>query len=107
MVWSIYKDTSSSYVEDWQENYAAWYYDYDKETSFEPNRVKFLHDGSYLIFFEHDKGELSTVVDVIDGKFTDSTHDAIMDMVKKAGYWGDFIEGFVKRGGKFRVIMGS
>jgi hypothetical protein len=107
MVWSIYKDTSSSHVEDWQENYAAWYYDYDMETDFPPNRVKFLHDGTHLIFFKHDKGEFSTAVDVIDGKFTESTYDSIMQMVEESGYWGDFVEGFVKRDHKIRVIMGS
>lgn len=107
MVWSIYKDTSSSHVDDWQENYVAWYIDEDMDTISYRNRIKFLHDGTYLVYFKHDKGEFSTAVDVIDGKFTSDTYDSIMQMVEAAGYWGDFIEGFVKRDHKIRVIMGS
>ena len=44
---------------------------------------------------------------MVDGKFDSNTNDKIAEIVKKAKYWGEFIEGFYKRNGKIFVTVGS
>lgn len=101
MVWSIYKDSSKDY-NDWERNYAAFYVDYDMDTNHFPNRIKFLHDGFVEVHFDHN----SVTLEVINGQWAFGTERKILDMTEKS-YWGVYIEGFEKRDGKIRVIMGS
>ena len=103
MTWSIYKDTCNRPVDGWEENYAAWYVDYDMETNHYPNRVKFLHDGYVHVWFDG----LWTTCKVVNGRWAPETHDEILKMVAKAGYWGEFIEGFRLTEKRIHVIMGS
>ena len=48
------------------------------------------------------------MVEVKDGKFNiEQAKVAIGGAVEKDGYWGQFIERFYRRNGKFEVSMGS
>lgn len=104
MQWSIYKNSSLPY-EQWEECHSACFIDHDMETSSPFNRVKFLHDGVYPIYY----GKNSVHVVVKDGKFEDvgTMKAKIGDLVEMAGYWGSFIEGFEKRDGSIHVRIGS
>ena len=102
MIWSIYKDTSGEY-ETWQENDCAIFFDMDIDASPE-NRVKVMHDGLHEVFY----GNHSCMVEVSGGKFNiEQAKVAIGGAVDKDGYWGQFIERFYRRNGKFQVSMGS
>jgi len=107
MVWSIYKDTSSNNADEWQPNYSAWYYDYDVETNFSPNRVRFLHDGQHEVNYMFNHKQYTTTVNVVNGMFEDGTEQRILDLIKQSGYWGIYIEMFTKKNGKLFVEMGS
>lgn len=108
MTWSIFKDTSSSNVDDWVPNYIAWYTDYDIETNHEPNRVRFLSDGPVNLYYKWNGREVSTIINVIDEKFDRNTIDKdIMNLVKHTGYWGMYVEGFYKHKNKLYVSIGS
>ena len=108
MAWSIFKDSSSSNADEWLPNYAAWYYDYDVDTNFAPNRIKFLHDGPVEIFYKWSGREFSKVVEVKDGKWDrDTIEQDMLDLVKQTGYWGVFVEMFTKEKGKIYVGIGS
>jgi hypothetical protein len=107
MVWSIYKDTSSNNVDEWQPNYSAWYYDYDVDTNFSPNRVRFLHDGEHEVWYEFNHKPYSTIVNVVNGMFDIHAEYNILNLIKESGYWGVYIEMFYKKNGKLYVGMGS
>lgn len=104
MVWSIYKNSSLPY-EEWQECHAAWFVDYDMDSTTGFNRVKFLHDGVYPVYF----GKYSTFATVKDGQFQDveKLKSDIAKLVRQDGYWGTFIERFEKRNGNICVAIGS
>ena len=102
MTWSIYKDTEGP-VEQWEENYAAMYIDYDVDTNHFPNKIKFLRDGMHHIWF----GNQWTAVRVVNGQFAPTAHDQLLAIIAKDGYWGTFIEGFSKENGKLVVVVGS
>ena len=102
MNWSIFKDSSIDY-DKWEENDAAFYFDYDIQASPE-NRLKFLADGIHEVFYE----KYSTFLEVKDGKFNiENAKPAIQNIVEQAEYWGTFIEGFRKKEGKIYVCIGS
>ena len=102
MNWAIFKDSSIDFHQ-WEENDAAFYFDYDIPALAE-YRLKFLSDGMHEVFFE-DK---STFLEVKDGKFNiENAKPAIQNFVEQAGYWGTFIEGFRKKEGKIYVSIGS
>jgi len=102
MVWSIYKDTSGDY-DDWQEMDAAIFFDMDCKGS-PHNQVRMMHDGIHEVWYDG----FSTTVEVKDGKFNiPQAKVSIGEIVEKAGYWGNFIERFYRRNGKFEVSMGS
>lgn len=107
MVWSIFKDTSSDNADEWQPNYAAWYYDHDIDTSFPPNRIKFLHDGLHEVNYKYGVETFTNIIQVANGMFEVDTEDRILMMVDKAGYWGKYIEMFYKKNGKIFVAIGS
>jgi len=103
MQWSIYKNSSLPH-EEWQECHVAWFIDKDIEAS-PYNRVKFLHDGFYPIYY----GNEWTQGEVKDGKWVDVERlkDNIETIVRKEGYWGNYIEQFIKIDGKINVSIGS
>jgi len=108
MTWSIFKDSSSSNVDDWVPNYIAWYIDYDMETNHEPNRVRFLLDGPVNLYFKWNGKESSIIINIIDGMFNkDSIDIDIMYIVRQTGYWGSYVEGFYKHNNKLYVSIGS
>lgn len=102
MVWSIYKDSSLDY-DAWEPMDSAIFFDMDTNAS--PfNRVKCMPDGMHEVFYDGH----SCMVEVKDGKFDIIQASlAIGDIVEKAGYWGNFIERFYRRNGKFEVSIGS
>ena len=102
MTWSIYKDTSSNSVDDWQSCYTAWFVDYDVDTNHFPNKIKFLHDGEVDVYYGTD----FVTCRVESGQWAPLTERKILDMVSKT-YWGTFIEGFSKKNGRIEVSMGS
>jgi len=103
MTWSIYKDSSLP-IEQWEESHCAWFIDKDMLTNHYPNRIKFFSDGQHTINFDGH----SCTIEVKDSLFVQpSTQKEILKMVWKAGYWGDYIEGFYRVSGKYYVIIGS
>lgn len=103
MVWSIYKDTSKSF-ENWEECDSAFFFDRDIIIAHPENRLKFFEDGTHEVFFEGKKFS----VDVINGKFDiQKVKEVVGKAVTEVGYWGCYIEGFSRRGGKFVVDIGS
>jgi hypothetical protein len=81
---------------------------------------KLLADGEHKAIFQYFDVVEDAVLIVKDGKFTKCEGGAglsvqqqsISDAVEKAGYWGEFIEGFfvVKDGtnaGKIQIKVGS
>lgn len=101
MAWSIYKNSSYSFNE-WERCYTAWFVDYDMDTKHFPNKVKFLHDGWYDVYFDNDY----VTCKVTNGEWDRDVHDKIITMVHRT-YHGDFIEGFEKRDGRINVLIGS
>ena len=101
MVWSMFKDLDGEYDE-WQENDVAFYINQDINAS--PfNRVKFFRDGMHEVFF----GTMSTFIEVKDGKFDIEKVKPLIANIVEPQYHGDYIEGFIKKGGKFMVEIGS
>lgn len=101
MTWSIYKNSSLPHNE-WQPCYTAWFMDQDVKTSHAMNKVKFLHDGWYPVYFGKDY----VTCQVQDGQWARDTERKILDMVSNY-YHGDYIEGFEKIDGRLEVIIGS
>lgn len=102
MCWSMFKDLDGEY-DQWEENDVAFYFNMDINAS-PHNRVKFFRDGIHEVFY----GRFSTFIEVKNGKFDiEAVKPLIADIVEKAGYWGEYIEGFCKRDGKFHVEIGS
>lgn len=102
MVWSLYKDTEGDF-DFWELNPVAHYFNYDIDAS-PNNRLKFFRDGQHVVHF----GVHSCVLEVKDGKFDiEAAKKAIGEIVKLDGYWGQYIEGFELRKGKFEVCVGS
>lgn len=103
MFWSIYKDTASNDINDWEECDVAFFFDMDIDASPE-NRVKFMHDGNHVVYF----GKTPCVLTVVNGKFDiTAAKKAIGEAVRTEGYHGQFIERFYRRDGKFEVAIGS
>ena len=102
MTWSIYKDTSSNSVDDWQECYTAWFVDYDVDTNHFRNQIKFLHDGNVDVYYGTD----FVTCRVGGGQWASDTEQKILDMVSKT-YGGVFVEGFARRQGMIKVSVGS
>ena len=102
MVWSIYKDTSGAY-DSWVECDSAYFFDKDIVSSPE-NQVKFFEDGVHTVWF----GNQSALVEVTNGKFNIAkAKETIGEAVELDGYWGQYIERFYRRNGKFEVAIGS
>lgn len=101
MTWSIYKNSSLSY-DQWESNYVAWFIDHDMDTNHFPNKVKFLHDGWYDVYFGKDYATCK----VTGGQWDPDTEQRILKVVSRT-YHGDFIEGFERRNGRIEVIIGS
>ena len=104
MVWSIYKNSSLPF-EEWEECHTAWFMDRDLENTSVENRIKFMHDGFYPVYY----GKNWTVAEVKNGQFqnVENLKVKIGVLVEMDGYWGQYIERFEKRNGQIEVCIGS
>ena len=72
-----------------------------------------LEDGEHEVYFDggivsiHGDGFEKTTITVKNGEFAEDTEARIETIVKKAGYWGEFIEGFEMTERGIEVWIGS
>lgn len=67
-----------------------------------------LSDGFVNIVFEYMGVLTSATVVVANGEFTEQADELIGNAVERAGYWGQYIEGFhYNEEGQIEVIIGS
>ena len=96
MQWSIFKNTDGP-VEEWVENRGA-----------NLTTGEFLADGLHYVEFKYFENTAAAMITVANGYFADDTEELIEGIVREAGYWGDFIEGFkMNDDGNIEVTIGS
>ena len=69
---------------------------------------KKLNDGIVNIVFNYMGLQTSAAVVVANGEFTEQADELIGNAVDRAGYWGQYIEGFhYNNEGQIEVVIGS
>ena len=67
-----------------------------------------LSDGIVNIVFDYMGLQTSAAVVVSNGEFTEQADELIGNCVERAGYWGQYIEGFhYNNEGQIEVVIGS
>jgi hypothetical protein len=95
MIWSIFDSTDGN-IENWVEDRRAIV------------GGRQLEDGIHVVRFTHFGVQTSASVVVSSGEFQSTTDNLIGNAVKRAGYWGEYIEGFFfNDDGQIEVVIGS